>query len=134
MTGYQVHRHQGYLDHAAADHDHWAGGTHAEGTALEVSTPENDPFYPDPVWVAVWDHRHGSEAFVSRTEAGLLRQVVYTCIENYLDEVDDEEVRAELERNIRGGELRSALTVWGAWHSGHFGDERVELFQAEMGP
>lgn len=47
----QVHRHSAYVDHSTLDHDHgacsdhahWAGGVHAAGTVLEVSTPENDP-------------------------------------------------------------------------------------------
>lgn len=51
MTRMIMHRHNGYVDHVAADHNHgvcsehahWAGGSHAAETSLEESTEALDP-------------------------------------------------------------------------------------------
>lgn len=87
---------------------------------------------PPRVHVAMWNHRHGTDAIVGATEEGVRKAVAHEVVLAWIDELDDEKDIERIKKLIADGKYKEAISVWGDKQVDGRG-EWVEITSTEVG-
>lgn len=86
------------------------------------------------VWTTVWEHRHGTDVFVHRTEESAYKHAAEDCIGEWLADVSDSKAVKKIESALKEKRWRDAVWIWGAYQTtvcGH-GIEDVTIEESEV--
>jgi hypothetical protein len=75
-----------------------------------------------PVVIVEYGHRHGSDYFVYSSEDNAFRGMCALIVE-WIEDIDDAAVRAELKKLILKNKHRKALELWNEWQEGRWTGE-----------
>lgn len=70
-------------------------------------------------WVLTYDHRHGMDIFLFSCEGKAIKKAVDLILE-WIDDVEDVDVREKVERHVEEGEYLKAVKVWRGYQAEGF--------------
>ena len=86
------------------------------------------------VYVLTYDHRHGNDVYVHRSEAGAYKQAC-SLILTWIDEVDDAQTREHIVSLCAAEQWEKAHEIWSEWQWEHADvPETLSINQAELRP
>lgn len=89
---------------------------------------------PPRVHVAMWNHKHGTDAFVSETKEGLQKTVVQEVILGWVDDLHDENDIKKIKRLAKAGKFAETIAFWSEVQNEDRGHgEWVEITSTEVG-
>lgn len=80
------------------------------------------------VWVVQYSHKHGTDVWVCATHEAVKRTVVQ-AIEEWLDDVDDEDVAERLRVLLLAGKREALIQAWRSYQDN---PERFEWSENEV--